>query len=475
MTGGPLLHRRALLRGLGGLAIALPLLEAMRPKGAAAAADPVPLRYLLAFGGFSLATDNTNEPSLVLPYGEGRGYVLHETAAGLADLRDDLLWLTGVSIPRAAAGQPIPAGGRHHDQAAFHQHQNPFFAGMRMVGDGRDATVTGPSTDQVVADAVGELTRVRSLHLRAQVLDYAPAQEPNAGQMSYRRMGDDVAPVLPYTSPRQVFDLLTQGIEAADPKERARLQAELARRKSVLDYVDRRLGGLAEKISAADQARLEQHWDDIRDLERRLDLPTIPEQGTCRVPTGWYEDPPVDPSGSSDENERIRRMHELLRFAFSCDLTRTATMMYSQFLASMSGTVAGVSARPMHDIIHFGPLEEVRQICSWHLNHFGDLVRILRDAPEGEGSLLDACAIGYMIEGGYGMMDTINWTSTHSTSEMIILVAGRAGGIQPGRAVRLQQAHNHPVQVQLGLMKAVGVEVAQHGEVAGPVDELFEA
>jgi hypothetical protein len=469
------LSRRTLLRGMGGLALGLPLLDAMRGGAQADGVTPPP-RYLLTFGAFSLCCDQGTEPALLVPDGEGADYVLHPTAEGLADLRGDMQWVTGLSIPRAGVGELPPAAGRHRDPIAFHQHLNPMLAGMRQVGDARAMTVTGPTTDQVVADVLGVQTRFRSLHLRAQVLDYAPGQAPNCGVMSHRQVGDEVVGIQPYTSPRQVFDLLTSGFLPSDPAEAQRLAAALASRRSVLDFVDLRLGGLLPRLGAQDQARLERHWDALRDLERRLDLPPPVESATCTPPTGWYDDPPIDPGGDSGEAERARRFHALIQYAFSCDLTRVVTLQYTNFLSMLNGSVAGTDGRPMHDIVHFGPREVLGDVIAWHIDQYADLLRTLRSTSEGTGSLLDHSAVAFLAEGGFGYFDfDPTRTYTHATDDMVAVVAGRAGGLVPGVHRRAAAPTNHPVHVLTGMMRAVGVEVEGHGEVSGHLDALFSS
>jgi hypothetical protein len=475
MKRGPRMSRRALLRGIGGLALGLPLLDAMRRTDADAETPAPPPRYVLTFGAFSLCCDHGTEPSLLLPEGLGAGYALHPTASGLADLRDQVQWVSGLTIPRAGTGELPPPGGRHRDTVAFHQHLNPMLAGMRQYGDARSMVVTGPTTDQAVADVLGANTLLRSLHLRGQVLDYAPGQAPNCGVMAHRRVGEEIVGLQPYTSPRQVFDLLTSGIVPSDPQEAARLSAALASRRSVLDFVDLRLGGLLPKLSQSDQARLERHWDALRDVERRLDLPPPPETATCTPPRGWYEDPPVDPSGDSGEAERVRRFHELIRYAFACDLTRVVTLQYTHFLSMLSASVAGLDPRPMHDIVHFGPRETLADVITWHVDQYADLLRLLRDTGEGEASLLDHSAVAFLPEGGFGYFDDMpTQTHTHATEEMLAIVAGRAGGLTPGGHVRAPTSANHPVHVLTGMMRAVGLNVDGHGEVQGHLSALFE-
>ena len=80
MTKLPRMHRRTLLRGLGGTAIALPFLEIMLPKKAAA--QQMPKRYAICFGGYSLVSDPDNSPDQTVPSRTGANYDLK---AGLVE------------------------------------------------------------------------------------------------------------------------------------------------------------------------------------------------------------------------------------------------------------------------------------------------------------------------------------------------------------------------------------------------------
>ena len=56
---------------------------------------------------------------------------------------------------------------------------------------------------------------------------------------------------------------------------------------------------------------------------------------------------------------------------------------------------------------------------------------------------------------------------------MVQLVAGRAGGLEPGKHVDTGGAH--PAQNLISCMQAVGYEGDTLGEVSGRIDALFEA
>jgi hypothetical protein len=101
-------------------------------------------------------------------------------------------------------------------------------------------------------------------------------------------------------------------------------------------------------------------------------------------------------------------------------------------------------------------------------------VRRLKDTPEGAGTVLDNCALVFMPEGGHGtqLNDATTQNQTHSVEEMALVVAGRAGGLVPGRHLPTAGAV-HPGQVLLSAMRACGVQSDTFGEVSGHYAPLF--
>ena len=87
--------------------------------------------------------------------------------------------------------------------------------------------------------------------------------------------------------------------------------------------------------------------------------------------------------------------------------------------------------------------------------------------------MLDNSAIIFMPEAGHGQQfnDASSPNATHSVEKMVLLVAGRAGGLKPGRHIASAQAH--PGQVLVSAMQAVGYTKNTFGEVTGAVPELF--
>ena len=73
----------------------------------------------------------------------------------------------------------------------------------------------------------------------------------------------------------------------------------------------------------------------------------------------------------------------------------------------------------------------------WHISHYAYLIDKLKRTPEGAGTVLDNSAIVFMPEAGHGVQlnDGVSVNQTHSVDKMILMVAGRAGGLAPGRHI----------------------------------------
>ncbi len=490
------LARRTFLRGLGGTAIALPLLEIMTARASRAGragpgldADGMPLRYLVCFGGFSLGTDGDTDPNTFVPTATGPAYDLPSGLLPLADVQDHVSVVSGLRIPAPSSGIEAPPGGRAGGDS-FHFHTNPLLTGMRQIGGVFSTAVSGPSSDQIVADAIGGDTFFPSLTYRAQALYYSlggnfVVDNPfNRDSLGYRAQGDGFAAIAPYVSPRQAYDALFTHFVPDDPAAAAKHTLELATRTSVLDRVDRRIGGLLPRLSHADRMRLEQHFDEIRALEERLAAPPTAETATCKL----LPDPGADPAlggqfedpggydingGYSGEDERAALFADLVHMAFTCDLSRSATLMFTMLQSFMNVQPIGGYAEQAHNLNHGGPKEAHTSFIAWHVGHFARLVAKLRDTPELGGSVLDRCALVFLAEGGFGGDPFFGdeWSS-HTTENMACLLAGGAGGLVRGEHVVAPSDRNHPGNVLVTAMQAVGVQTESLGEVQGAIAEL---
>ena len=168
------LPRRTFLRGLGGTAIALPLLEAMTDgRARAGGTTPPPLRYVVCFGGFALGCDGDATSNGLVPDAIGPGYDLKAGTMPFAThrVREEITIVSGLRIPMGTSHNDVAPAGRNGGDS-FHFHPNPLITGNRQEDGVFGTTITGPSSDQIVADQIAGDTLFPSLPLRVQALFY---------------------------------------------------------------------------------------------------------------------------------------------------------------------------------------------------------------------------------------------------------------------------------------------------------------
>jgi hypothetical protein len=503
------LGRRTFLRGLGGVTLGLPVLECMlNGNGTAYAqsAGPLPKRYAIVFAGQSLGGDGwqrdqnmvagvrtTEAGHFIAPATAGAAWEMTTPLEPLTALRGDFSIVSGMAIPFSRTSvEPtaVPAGGAFRD---FHGGgSGPLLCGTR--SETSEFMCRSITSDQVIADLNKGATPLPSLVLRAQPSWYLSGSSYSGRQyISYAEGGKRIES---QTSPQIAYRSLFTGFTPTDNTEKARFDFNRRARKSVLDLITRKEAGLLARVGAADRIRLQRHYDEIRALELRIDAIPSVMGGTCVVPTDPGADSPIGGdnagagsdsiatnTGYSNEDARARVMADLIHMAFVCDLTRAATLQITTFQSHMNvlpvTEALGLPIRAdLHEAGHNGDQNNRGQLpvstcLKWHVGIYAHLVQKLKDTLEGGSPLLDQCAVVFVPEGGHGLQlnDATSIFQTHSVEDMVMLVAGRVGGLKPGRHIATGGAH--PASCLVSGMKAAGYTGNTLGEVTGNVAALF--
>lgn len=482
--------RRRFLRGLGGVALALPFLELLDAPKAKAGGSAKPKRYVFSFGGASLGIDGRDA---VVPDAEGA--IAGLMTRGIQPLEDlgitDLVSLvSGLEIPYGP-NNAIPAGGRYIN---WHSSSPaPLASGVRCLPG--DEGLQGPTSDWIVANQIAEGLANQVLAYRVQAAFYRGSNPTNTsrGMLSARMNGGSLEEVPPVSSLRAAFQSLTTGFVPPDPEDAAAAQFLLQRRRSVIDLVRGDTEALLPRLGAADRARLERHFDELRGLETRLDAIQPPDSPSCQPIEDPGEDPPIggavengDSGGYSsngaysDEERRATVMVDLVHMAFACDIARVANLMftYSQCFLNMNPLFGHPS--DLHELGHYSlgggdvGANAMADGISWHVKHWGRLLQKLRDTEDLDGSsMIDSTSAILCFEGGWGYDPEADKDgSAHSSENMAVLIGGRAGGLNMSGGQHLRATGQHPTKVINTAMKAVGVD-QQLGEVPGTFDDLF--
>jgi len=453
------MRRRGFLRGLAGATVALPFLESLARPRPAHANVGAPLRYVVIVGG--------TEQHRAVPTGTGAGYTMPEALASLEAVREHVTLVSGVEIPTPnGANASIPAGGRSHKLHG--DVMPPLMTGYRTP---MYALYEHATSDQIVAPKLAGDTPIESLQLRAQPHNYKGSNGGTGGVISARAGGNNLTP---QTSPRLAWEQLALGITPDDPTVAAAQQRRIARQQSVLDLVLDHGNHVKARVSQSDSRRMEQYFDDLRDLETRIEqLGGGMAGGMCSP----LADPGPDPTqtnhpsthqggttGYSNEDLRSEIMVDLIHMALACDLTRVATFQSTIEQCFMStGPLWGVEYE-VHDLTHedFPGRHEIwASIISWQASFFARLVAKLADTDEGGAPMLDNTVVVYTNTGGQ---------SGHGSHDMTMAVAGRPDVLTRGTHVRVPGTM--PCHVFQTAMQGVGVH-EDFGEVPGVVSELL--
>ena len=488
MTRTHRMHRRTFLRGAAGFAMAVPLLESMQ----AHAGGGAPRRYFLGFAGSSIGFP-TFDYDLLVPDATGPGYDVKRALQPLLDLeiQDSVSVVTGMEIPWGDAGS-VPPGGRVRQWHA--KSVAPLISGVRGADNGNERA-RGATSDQVAADAIGQDTPHRLLTYRVQAAYYRGSNGDGGdrGRISYRDDAGQIIPVDPIVSPRLAYESLFTGFVPPDPADAAAALTALRRRRSAVDLVLEDAASLMPRLSTVDRQRLERHFDELRELETRLDQEQPPIEGACELLTHPGDDPEIggpvengDTGGYagggaySNEERRAEILTDLVAMAFTCDLTRVASMMYTMAQCFLNANPLFGQPSDLHELGHYGVgggmvgLEAMSDGVAWHVQHFGRLVRKLRDTIDLDGStVLDNSALTLAFEGGWGYdPESGDALSVHSSENMSALIAGHAGGLNPQGGVHVSNPGGHPTEVINTALRAVGVNQTM-GEVPGLIDTLL--
>ncbi len=391
------LARRTILRGLG-TAMALPMLEAMIPRAAAAeGSSSAPVRMAFIF------FPNGAIPKNWKPTGEDSDWDLSRTLKPLAQHKQQLTVFTGLTQHHGRANGD---GAGDHARCA-----SSFLTGAQPVKtDGANIRV-GVSVDQAAAELIGNQTTFPSLELAIERgrnsgncdSGYSCAYSANVSWKT------ESTPMAKEINPKLAFERLFGSADAAA----GRAERDVYR-KSILDLVTEDASLLRRRLGKTDRRKLDEYFTSVRELERRLDreatrLSDVPEYD---VPAGIPK----------DLESHIQLMYDVMALAFQTDSTRISTFMLAGGGSNRSYPMAGVSGGH-HSLSHHrndeGKMEDLTKIDTFLVSQFSYFLDKLKSVTEGDRTLLDNSLILY----GSGLSDA----NRHTHHDLPILLAGSGG------------------------------------------------
>ncbi|HUA20536.1 MAG TPA: DUF1552 domain-containing protein [Bryobacteraceae bacterium] len=434
------LPRRTFLRGLMGTTIALPLLDAMVPALTAAtktAASPKP-RMGFVYVPHGAVMDKWT------PATEGANFEFTPILKPLEPFRDRLLVVTGLA--NKAAESQGDGGGDHARSAPS------YLSGVHPLRTEGEDIRAGMTIDQIAAHHISQDTPLPSLELGIEdtglvgVCDvgYSCAY---MNSIAWRTPTESLPMEI---NPRVVFErLFGDGSNAAERLERKQED------HSILDSITGEVSHLQTGLGTRDRSRVADYLDNIREIERRIQMAEKRAASSINVP-----ETPIGVPDSFPEHAKL--MFELQVLAYQAEITRVSTFMIARDLSQRTFPQIGVP-EPHHSVSHHGNnpvmIAKLEKINNYHATLFGYFLDKLRATPDGDGNLLDHSIILY----GSSMSNP----NEHNHFPLPLLVAGGAcGRLQGNRHLKFAE-RTSMANLLLALLDKAGVEQDKLGDSTG--------
>lgn len=442
------ISRRQLLRGTG-VALSMPLLDAMIPAATAQSktAAATPSRF---FGGF-------------VPHGAANGYWVPEQEGALpAELpfiwkplepfKDSLTIMSGL---HSRSSEPLPGetGADHWVAAAFLCAEKP----KKTAGADVEA---GYTIDQVIASKIGQETLLPSMEIS---LEDPGSGASNCGEgysCVYTNTISWASPTTPLPmelNPQVVFERMF-----GSGSSQAQRTARRERNQSILDAITDKISGIRKEISAPDRVRLDSFTENVREIERRLQI-------ASSVTTSAPEDFSVPPGIPQSFDEHAKLMLDLLALAWQADITRVGTMLFARDLTGRVYPESDAPTLAFHGGSHHGEdpsrINEFSKINQYHVKTLAYFVDKLANTEDGDGSLLDHSLLLYGSNMG-NPNQHMHFDVPH------VLLGGNNGKLQGGRHLAYPSKTVPTGNLLLSILDQFDIHEESFGDSTGRLDKL---
>ena len=411
------LSRRSFLRG-SGVALAMPLLEAMKLPVQAAALNPNRRRMVAIMTPLGIHSEN------LFPTDTGKNYTPSPYLLPLQSLRDKFTVFSGLSHPDVDGGHDAE---RSFLTAAPHPGQPSFRNGV--------------SLDQFAAERIGAETRYASLVLNTM-----------SGSISWTRGGVQIPGDGP---PSRLFaKLFLDGTK----KEIEAQVGKLKQGRSIMDTVNAQAQRFAGGLGRRDQEKLDEYFTSVRELEQKL----VKGEEWAHKPKPKVDmKQPVDIQDNADLIGRTTLMYDLMHLALQTDSTRLITLQLQG-----TGLVVPIEGVTMdhHNLSHHGKdpekLKQLALVEEAEFEALGGFLRKLMETKEEGSTLLDKTMVYFGSNLGNA--------SSHDTKNMPTFLAG--GGFQHGQHLAFDLSKPPPLcNLYVQMLQQLGLEVDQFASSKGGI------
>ncbi len=436
------LDRRSVLKGLAGVTLSLPLLEAMGEE----VAGKTPRRFcaLYTANGMSLPNPKhgVGEWSW-FPQKEGREFEFGKSTQPLQPFRQHVSFLGGLQHPNGIKADP-------------HMCSDMWLTGAPLH-DPKPGAFNSVALDQVVAQHTKKYCRQPSLVLS---IDAGVGFLSRTGTISYNIEGK---PVPAENNPRRVFDRMFRGDRASLATQREQLQ----KRVKLVDAVQESAKSLNRRLGKSDNERIDQYLTSLNEIESRL----VASEKWIDIPikSQDYSHLNLDATTEGEPAEYYRNMFDLISLVFDADITRSVAFMLNREdgmgISDTFPVKLGLN-RTHHNLSHAEDKDGQLAFAKYDLflsEQIAYFLNRLNQYQDLGSSVLDNTIVLF----GSGA------STTHNPTNLPTLVAGGSNmGLKHGTYWRKDRT---PMSnVYLSILRSMGIEEASFGDSTGTVsDSIF--
>ena len=436
MTSSFKLNRRAVLQGIAGASLALPVLDAMGDN----VALQIPRRFCAVYtaNGMSLPKpEHGIDEWSWFPRAEKDGqFVFGNSTQPLQKYRNQLSFMGGLYHPSGPKSDP-------------HQCSDMWLTGAPLHNP-KPGTYNSVGLDQMVALHTRQFCRQPSLVLS---IDAGTGFLSRTGTISYNIEGK---PIPAENNPRRIFNRLFR----ADSKSMSAERAQLQRRIKLVDAVLESARSLNKKLGRSDRQKMDQYLASLNEVESRL----IASEKWIDIPlkTQDHSHLDLDVTNTAEPADYYRTMFDLIALAFDADITRSVAFMLNRedgMGISDAFPVKLGLGKTHHSLSHAadkdGQLRFAKydRFLSEQLAYFFDRLTEYKDR---RGTVLDNSIVLF----GSGA------STTHYSKNLPTLIAGGANlGLRHGRY--WVDGETRMSNVYLSILRSIGIQQDSFADSTG--------
>lgn len=428
----PSFSRRTLLRGLG-VSMALPWLESVSAYAdRTESTEEAPRRLAVLFSGCGFHSKEW------WAKGQGKDMELGRVLHPLNDFRESMVFVRGLYNAEALKGN-------------IHSSQTGnLLSGAPLASGG--VIKTGTSFDQVIAQSVGQETKLPSLVLGCEKANPSVHKNYSMLYSSHISWSSPTTPAPLEVYPSLAFDQLFK--DSAQKGDR-----------SVLDAILEDADSLNRRVSQSDRHRLDEYFSSIREIENRIDRagkrgelqgwkPTLIHPNMERPEDGYPQ----------DIVEHMRLMCDILVLAFQTDTTRVCTLKLNNDHGTLRFPHLGVDYM-IHHLLSHSDTEDWLKVNQFFLDQVAYLAGRMSKIQEGPRSLLENSVL---------MMCSSMMNGHHDATQLpVVLVGGCGGSLKGGQNLNYRDKEQRQMcRLYVSLMQKFGIERDSFGDATQPLEEV---